>query len=180
LITVKPENADAQTIDVMLKIADKIIADRGDNEPWRHSRLRWLNSTLGIDDKPTRPYEAIQPLGERAYRITDKKISVGENRMPGMIEVRETEVLAHPLSFIVETPNGIEQFSPPESITVLKNEPGIISKSWESHSPDIELSGTGSLVKGKEAVISGCVNTLLMTICHNGTSISLIKVPMLQ
>ncbi len=145
LITVKPENADAQTIDVTLKIADKIIADRGDNEPWRHSRLRWLNSTLGIDDKPTRQYEAIQPLGERVYRLTDKKITVGENRLPGMIEVRDTEVLAHPLSFIVETPNGIEQFSTPERIKVLKNEPGLVSTSWESHSPDIELSGTGSI-----------------------------------
>ena len=28
-----------------------MIANHGDDEPWRHSRLRWLNSTLGLDDK---------------------------------------------------------------------------------------------------------------------------------
>jgi hypothetical protein len=145
LVTVKPENAVSQSIDVILKIADKILADRGDNEPWRHSRLRWLNSTLGIDDKPTRPYEAIQPLGEKAYRLTDKKVTVGENRMPRQIEVLGTEVLADPVSFIIETPDGVEQFSDPECVTVLKNEPGIFSSSWKSHSPDIELSGTGSV-----------------------------------
>lgn len=33
-----------------------ILNDRGDSEIWRHSRLRWLNSTLGISEQPIAPY----------------------------------------------------------------------------------------------------------------------------
>jgi hypothetical protein len=143
LITIYPENADPQAVSINIKIGDKVLADRGDSETWRHSRLRWLNSTLGIDDKPTKPYEAIEFLGDNVYRLTDKKLTMDPGGMPGSIQVTGTELLARPLSFVVETKNGIEQFSLPEDVTLLKNEPGVISGAWECHSSNIELTGTG-------------------------------------
>ncbi|HSO88411.1 MAG TPA: glycoside hydrolase domain-containing protein [Draconibacterium sp.] len=144
-VTVKPENAKPKIIDVTLKITDQVLADRGDSEPWRHSRLRWLNSTLGIDDKPTKSYDAIQPLGNRIYRLTDKQLSIAENGMPGFVSVNNRNVLAGSVSFIAETSKGEEQFSAPEDIEMLKNEPGIMSASWKSKSADIELLGIGSI-----------------------------------
>ncbi len=144
-VTVHPENAKTKNVEVLLKITNKILADRGDSEPWRHSRLRWLNSTLGIDDKPTKPYKAIVLLNDSSYLLSDKKVTLGKDRMPGRINIRGTEILAHPLSFIIETPHGVERFSPPDGLTVLKNKPGIYSVSWKSHSTDIELSGTASI-----------------------------------
>jgi len=143
VITICPENADPQTVDVNIKIGDKVITDRGDSETWRYSRLRWLNSTLGIDDKPTKPYEAIEFLGNMVYRLTDKKLTMDPGGMPGSIKVIGTEILARPLAFIVETKGGTEHFTLPEDVTLLKNEPGIISGSWRSHSENIELEGVG-------------------------------------
>jgi len=142
-ITLRPENADPQTMEINLKIVNKVLADRGDSEPWRHSRLRWLNSTLGIDDKPTKPYEAIEFLGNNAYKLTDKKLTMDPGGMPGSIQVSGTEILTRPISFVVETQGGTEQFSLPEDVTLLKNEPGVISGKWKSHSKSIELSATG-------------------------------------
>ena len=136
-ITIKPENADPQTLEINLKIRNKVLADRGDSEPWRHSRLRWLNSTLGIDDKPTKPYDAIEFMGNNVYRLTDKKLTMDPGGMPGSIKVSGTEILARPLSFVVETKSGIEQFTLPEDIALLKNEPGAMSGSWKSHSGNI-------------------------------------------
>ena len=143
VIMVAPENAATQKVEVNLKIGDKILADRGDNEPWRHSRLRWLNSTLGIDDKPTKPYEAIEPLGDMVYRLTTKKLTLDRSGMPGSIQVTGTEILSRSLSFIVETKDGIEQFSLPEDVKLLKNEPGVMSGAWKNHSKDIEMTGVG-------------------------------------
>ena len=143
LITIRPENAAPQVVEVSIKIGDKVLADRGDSEPWRHSRLRWLNSTLGIDDKPTKPYEAIEFLGNNVYRLTDKKLTMDKGGMPGSIQVSGTEILARPLAFVVDTKDGNEQFSLPEDIALLKNQPGVISGAWKSHSKNIELSGTG-------------------------------------
>jgi hypothetical protein len=59
-ITLKCDNAAPETLKIVIKVADKYLADRGDSEPWRHSRLRWLNSTLGIDDNPVKPYKPIE------------------------------------------------------------------------------------------------------------------------
>jgi len=52
-LTFKPESISAQSVDLEIKVMETILTDRGDSETWRHSRLRWLNSTLGIDDNPT-------------------------------------------------------------------------------------------------------------------------------
>ena len=44
------------------------LKDRGDGELWRHSRLRWLNSTIGIDDEPTAGYPPLEVQGQTVRR----------------------------------------------------------------------------------------------------------------
>ena len=63
-ITVASDYTQPQQIAIELKIKNEVLSDRGDSEPWRHSRLRWLNSSLGIDDKPTANYQPIRYVGD--------------------------------------------------------------------------------------------------------------------
>ncbi|MBI5010869.1 MAG: hypothetical protein HZB98_14735, partial [Bacteroidia bacterium] len=142
-ITIKPDNSPAQTVAMEIKVTDRILTDRGDSEPWRHSRLRWLNSTLGIDDNPTKPYEPIQYLEENTYRLTNKILKIDQSGMPGSIKVDDTEVLSAPIVFLVESEKGVEQFTLPEDVTLLKNEPGAMSGSWTSNSRNIFMTGVG-------------------------------------
>ena len=143
MVKIIPENAIPQTVELLLRIGDKTLSDHGDSEPWRHSRLRWLNSTLGIDDQPTKPYDPIEFLGNSTYRLTDKLLTLDKGGMPGSIQVSGTEILTDPVSFIVETKNGTEELSLPQDVKLLKNAPGAMSGSWNSHSGNIELSGIG-------------------------------------
>jgi len=142
-VTVTAENAQSQTVEVTMKIGNELLADRGDNEPWRHSRLRWLNSTLGIDDEPAKSYSPIKFLGENTYQFTGKKMTMSNNGFPGSIDVNGFEILNRPISFIVETVNGKEQFSEPKNIELLKNESGVMSGSYKSFSENMEISGVG-------------------------------------
>jgi len=144
-ITIHPENAVSQTVKVTIKVNNRILTDRGDSETWRHSRLRWLNSTLGIDDNNVKPYDPVRFLGNDTYRLTDKILKMGVEGMPASIKVRGTEILQHPVAFVVETNEGTEKFSSPANIRLLKNRPGIISGSWESKSENIELIGIGEI-----------------------------------
>lgn len=145
-ITINPENADPQTVEVNLKIGEKVLADRGDSEPWRHSRLRWLNSSLGIDDNPTKPYNPIESLGDYVYGLTDKKLKIDQaTGLPESIQVIGNELLTRPLSFVVETNSGTEKFSLPEDVALLKNEPGVMSGTWNCHSENIDLSGIATI-----------------------------------
>ena len=140
-IKVIAENVAPQIVNVNLEINNEALADRGDSEGWRHSRLRWLNSTLGNDDDNTKQYKPIKLLDNKTYHLTNKEITLSENGFPGSINVKKAEILNSPISFIVETKKGIEQFSPHENVESLKNETGIISSSWKSISNNIEISG---------------------------------------
>lgn len=144
-ITVWSENTEKQTIQLQLKIKDEVLADRGDNEPWRHSRLRWLNSKLGIDDEPTQPFEAIKPLGNNTYNLTGKKLVISNSGMPALLAVKETEILSRPLDFIVETSAGKEQFSDVQDVKLLKNTPGVMSGAWKNTSKNVEIAGVGTI-----------------------------------
>lgn len=55
-VTVSAANAESKTVQVSLRVSENVIANHGDNEPWRHSRLRWLNSQIGFDDEVIAPY----------------------------------------------------------------------------------------------------------------------------
>ena len=55
-VTVSAANAESKTVQVSLNVSENVIANHGDNEPWRHSRLRWLNSQIGFDDEVIAPY----------------------------------------------------------------------------------------------------------------------------
>jgi hypothetical protein len=142
-LTFKPESSSAQSVDLEIKVMETILSDRGDSETWRHSRLRWLNSTLGIDDNPTKPYEPIQYIEENTYRLTNKILTMDQGGMPGSIKVDDTEVLSAPIVFLVESDKGVEQFTLPEDVTLLKNEPGAMSGSWTSNSGNILMTGVG-------------------------------------
>ncbi len=140
-VIIKAENAETQSIKVKLEILDKILPDRGDNEPWRHSRLRWLNSTRGIDDKPTTSYKSIKTINKNKFELSGKILETASNELPASINVYGTEILHQPVKFIVETTSGIANISKPDKINIKKDATGIKIISWKSNTNNIEQTG---------------------------------------
>jgi hypothetical protein len=144
-VTISADNVQPQQVEIKLKVNNQILADRGDNEPWRHSRLRWLNSTLGIDDEPTFPYKPIEFIGENNYRLTNKTFSLAQSGFPGSLKVGNNELLARPIQLVVEGVNSTENFSEPENVQLLKNQKGKLAGGWESHSSNFDMTGVGEI-----------------------------------
>jgi hypothetical protein len=142
-VTVIADNAEPQQIAVELKITNEILADRGDSEPWRHSRLRWLNSTLGIDDKPTASYQPINYIGNNTYDFSGKLLKMAATGMPESISIYGTEILKNPISFVVEYADDQKMVMKTENVQLVKNEPGTLIGSWENYSEKIKMSGVG-------------------------------------
>jgi hypothetical protein len=86
-----------KTIHFRLKVDGEVIANHGDDEPWRHSRLRWLNSTLGLDDNllPT-PFTAVKRQGEK-YEIINRSLLRNSQGLPEKITSNGVDVLAAPI-----------------------------------------------------------------------------------
>ena len=69
---VTAEGVEPQVISRAIKVSPKVLADKGDSQVWRHARLRWLNSTIALDDKePTAPYKEMSVNG-RTIEATGK------------------------------------------------------------------------------------------------------------
>lgn len=121
-------------IPVSVKISGEPLEDRGDNEPWRHSRLRWLDSRIAIDDEITRPYI---PLRLRKNKITGlaNEVALADGGLPQQISSRisadmegisphSRPVLAGPVTFSDGKPTSTE------AVHFVKQKDGIVC--WES------------------------------------------------
>ena len=82
-----------------------MLEDCGDGEPWRHSRLRWLDSRIGIDDNVTAPYTPVAVQGP-TVSVLQRDIRLGANGLPESITSQGHEILARPISLIAETAAG--------------------------------------------------------------------------
>jgi hypothetical protein len=113
--TVTARGLPSTPIALTLIVRPQILADRGDSEPWRHSRLRWLDSTAGIDDEIVAPYAALQVSG-RAVKCLGREVVFGSDALPKSIQSGANFVLSSPLRFVVE---GASEFAgPPAKVTV--------------------------------------------------------------
>ncbi len=144
IVAVAPENAPKTNISLRLKITDKVLPDRGDSEPWRYSRLRWLNSTLGLDQKPVAPYTPVRFKARNVFEILGKEIVIQGNGMPASIKTWGTEILRRPVNFLLNTVSGIVSFDSSD-FKFLQQTPGMVEGSWQSYSKDINVVNSVSL-----------------------------------
>ena len=61
----KPEGVDSTSIELRLSVSAQRIVAAGDNEPWRHSGFRWLDSCIALDGKVVKPYTPVAVDGRR-------------------------------------------------------------------------------------------------------------------
>ncbi|CAL1518966.1 glycoside hydrolase domain-containing protein [Chitinophaga sp. MM2321] len=138
-ITIKPRNGKAQVVPVKIKLTDTLQADRGDNEPWRHSRLRWLNSTLGEEEEVIAPYTALQRQGNSITTMMHL-VQLDNNGLLAAVNTNAGKnILQRPLRLIIETSNGIAQLTPGK-IIYTKEKDAVIS--WEAQATNEALSLT--------------------------------------
>ncbi|MGM9760303.1 MAG: glycoside hydrolase domain-containing protein [Parabacteroides sp.] len=93
-VTISAANAEPKQIALELTVTDQVIADHGDNEPWRHSRLRWLNSQIGFDDEVVAPYIPVG-LKEKQLSILGRTVQLADNGLPQSITSYFEETLTH-------------------------------------------------------------------------------------
>ena len=94
-VTVSAANAESKTVQASLNVSEDVIANHGDNEPWRHSRLRWLNSQIGFDDEVIAPYTPLV-MKDKTISCLGREIKLSDLGLP-----------EHITSYFKETMTGI-------------------------------------------------------------------------
>ena len=95
-VEVRPANLSPQTVTVKLTVAGEVLEDRGDSDPYRLTRLRWLNSRIGLDDTVLPPYTPVEVKGDEVH-ILNRVIRFGQAGLPSAITSNGRDVLAGPI-----------------------------------------------------------------------------------
>ena len=117
-IEVKPEPGRATTVPIEIEVSGETLADRGDGDLWRHARLRWLNSTLGLEDTVIAPFTPLEVEGD-TVRCLGRAVTFGRHGLPSSIlsafvhselpanrDGGGREILADPIRLVVRTADG--------------------------------------------------------------------------
>lgn len=85
MLTIKPENAAAQTVKIVLNVSGEKLVNKGFDEPWKMTRLPWLNSTLAQANTVIKPYTSLQLKGEE-ISLLGRKVVLDKSGFPKQIQ----------------------------------------------------------------------------------------------
>jgi hypothetical protein len=152
-ITVTAAGSGTQQLDLNLEVSGEPVKNGGDTDAWRLSRLRWLNSTLGLDDDSVpAPYHPLSRDGQ-SISLLGKRLTLGANGLPEQFESffnsgntaitgTAKPLFASPLRFVVETDSGELELTAAKP-TFVREQAGAIE--WEAiaDSPELTVSCRG-------------------------------------
>ncbi len=141
-LTVAPADLPRTAVDLELDVTRFLVQGLGDDEPWRLSRLRWLDSRLADDDGLVPPYTRVEVRGG-TISVLGRSVTLGLNGLPvqitsffapDMTQVtdRGRDILRGPIRLVVEDDAGQEVPWEGSPIVFAKQAEG--SAVWESKS----------------------------------------------
>ena len=140
---VSADGMEPQTIKLAIKVSSKMLADKGDSQTWRHSRLRWLNSTIALDNEPVAPYKEMNLEGNE-IEATGRKVTIGSNGMVQKICINGKDVLEVPQQVIISTGEGDVSFSA-DNLQIKKEAAGLVTWTASSEQQDLKFDLHGNM-----------------------------------
>lgn len=84
-VRVTGSNNFSKEINIAIVLANKTAKDRGVNEPWKMTRLTWLNSTMAQENTVIAPYTALQVSGN-TISLLGRKVILDNSGLPKQIQ----------------------------------------------------------------------------------------------
>lgn len=135
--TISADGVDPHTVKLVIKVTSGSLADHGDADLWRHARLRWLNSTIAMDNEPTKDYAGMTLEGN-VIGASGREVVVGKNGMVQTAGINDIEIFEAPQQFVVSTGKGDVVFSA-ENLDIHQDSAGLVSWTASSIQDDIKF-----------------------------------------
>ncbi len=141
-VTIGATGASPVALAVRITVAAIRIADHGDDEPWRLSRLRWLDSRLRLDTTLVAPYTPVRVRGA-TLDVLGREIALAPTGLPAQITsfftpemtsigTKGRPLLAGPVTFVAEQTGGRRLAWAGDGVRVTRSLPG--AALWEATS----------------------------------------------
>ncbi len=148
-ISLQAAGLDERVIPILIEVGAEEIEASGDDEPQRLSRLRWLDSTIALNDEPVSPYEPVHREG-RWLSVLGRRILIGDDGLPERIvsniapEVTHLvesgrDILAGPLAFVIEGGDGRTFVWEREELHFVREVPGLVAWTQRARAGELHL-----------------------------------------
>ena len=77
--------AEATEVELSITVNDKTVVDGGIDEPWKMTRLKWLNSTIAQENSVVAPYIPLKVTGN-TISLLGRKIELNKEGFPEQIQ----------------------------------------------------------------------------------------------
>ncbi|MGZ3849206.1 MAG: glycoside hydrolase domain-containing protein [Flavisolibacter sp.] len=154
LAIVRVQGLPSWTVHIQLRVNPRLLKDGGVNEPWKMTRLPWLNSTLAQKNDVIAPYRALQVKGH-GIDLLGRRMILGKNGLPEQIQTfftpemtgytsRPNNILAFPISWCAED-NGKPIGFTSTGIRFTSRQAGTVKWISNSSAPGLKMEVKGSL-----------------------------------
>jgi hypothetical protein len=144
-----------QTIKITINVSDKLLADGGISEPWKQTRLKWLNSTLAQDNTVIAPYTAVT-VSANTIGLLGRKVQLNKDGFPGQVQTFFTpemtgyqtapnNILSAPIHFHILSANGKEISWQNNGVQFTKKTAGTVEWKAVNTSTNLKMEVAASL-----------------------------------
>ncbi len=82
---IKSTNNSTTEIKIKISVTSKTVSDGGISEPWKQTRLKWLNSTLAQDNSVIAPYTALK-VEDSVISLLGRKVILNKEGFPAQVQ----------------------------------------------------------------------------------------------
>ncbi len=139
-VTVAPAGMESTRVMVLLEVGEDVSADAGDSDPWRHSRLLWLDSKIALDDGVVPPFTPME-IDNTRLSCLGRDVTLAKSGLLESIRSYFTpevtkigtegrEILASPIRLVIEDTEANVLSWTEEGAKLTKKAEGVIA--WKS------------------------------------------------
>ena len=101
LMVVDARGVAVRQIRFNLLVKPEVAEDGGDKNPFDMTRLRWLDSTIGLDDEVVAPYTPVKAT-KQTMTCLGREVKFGPTGFPASLASNGNEILSRPISLKVD------------------------------------------------------------------------------
>jgi hypothetical protein len=150
VITITPRGLKPTKVKIRLDVSDMMLADAGDSDPYRLTRLRWLNSQLAADDSIVPPFVPMT-VQNNVVSCLGRTVAIAQSGFPQSIVslfspdnttlvAAGRELLAAPIQMVVENSKGKVEPWKNNGFEITKTAAGVVAWTSKGNAGPLEVS----------------------------------------
>jgi hypothetical protein len=142
-------------VSLLIKVNNTVINNGGVNEPWKMTRLGWLNSTMAQKNTVIAPYTALE-VNDHTVSLLGRKVRINKDGFPEQIQTFLTpemtdyttepnDLLTEAIHFHFIKEDGKNMVLTSHGLQFVKKEPGMVEWKATSSNDSLQMEVSASM-----------------------------------